>query len=211
MTMISNLSIDQNNYYQPETQDSQESQLAEFLREHSEVEMSVPVMIGVLATSHFQLRGLQALLLNLAVASLSRQIFTKLKKPSSDSVQAHSINGNNGNNGNNDKTTKLAEMLPMQMPLPAGYAIIHSVPGRIRLRIERLSKEIAFAKRLERLLGADDYVIDVRINRVAASVRIYYQTGVLSDLDLSLRLMDIIHRAESDEYSETSFPQPVAS
>ena len=204
MTMISNLSIDQNNYYQPETQDSQESQLAEFLREHTEVEMSVPVMIGVLATSHFQLRGLQALLLNLAVASLSRQIFTKLKKPSSDSAQAHSINGNNGNNGNNGKTAQPMEIQP-------GYTIVHSVPGRIRLRIERLSKEIAFAKRLERLLGADDHVLDVRINRVAASVRIYYQTGVLSDLDLSLRLLNIINMAESEQTAETSSPQPVAS
>ena len=59
------------------------------------------------------------------------------------------------------------------------------------------------------MLGADDHLLDVRINRVAASVRIYYQTGVLSDLDLSLRLVDIIHRAESEQSSETSSPQPV--
>jgi hypothetical protein len=193
--MTSNVSSDQNNHQLAETS---ESQVAEFLREHSEVEMSVPVMIGVLATSHFQMRGLQALLLNLAVASLSRQIFTKLKQPSSQSAQANSTNGKNG------KTAQPIQMEP-------GYAIIHSVPGRIRLRIERLSNEPSFAKRLERLIIADDHVIDVQINPAAASVRIYYQPGVLSDLDLSLRLMNAINRAESEEYSETPSPKPLQS
>jgi hypothetical protein len=193
--MTYNVSINQNNYQPAETS---ESQIAEFLREHSEVEMSVPVMIGVLATSHFQMRGLQALLLNLAVASLSRQIFTKLKQPASESAQANSTNGKNG------KTAQPIQMGP-------GYAIVHSVPGRIRLRIERLSNKPSFAKRLEQLIIADDHVIDVRINPAAASVRIYYQTGVLSDLDLSLRLMNIINKAESEEYSETSAPKPVQS
>ena len=50
-----------------------------FLRDHNEVEMILPVIIGVLVTSRFQLRGTNALLVNLAVASVSRQIFTNLK------------------------------------------------------------------------------------------------------------------------------------
>jgi hypothetical protein len=189
---------DSTNLISNQSRETSESQIAEFLQEHSEVEMSVPVMIGVWATSYFQLRGLQALLLNLAVASLSRQIFSKLKQPTPVLVQTSLSNGNNG------KTAQPTEIQP-------GYAIVHSVPGRVRLRIERLSKEASFAKRLERLLGADDHVLDVRINPVAASVRIYYQTGVLSDLDLSLRLLNIINMAESEPSSETPSPQPVAS
>ena len=190
--MTSNVSINPNNHQPGETS---ESQIAEFLREHSEVEMSVPVMIGVLATSHFQLRGLQALLVNLAVASLSRQIFTKLKQPSPASAQAISPNG---------KTAQPIEMSP-------GYTIVHSVPGRIRLRIERVSKEPSFARRLERLICSDDHVADVRINPAAASVRIYYQPGGLSEQDLGLRLMNIISRAESEESSATPSTSPVQS
>ena len=100
-------------------------------------------------------------------------------------------------------------MGPIQMP--PGYAIVHSVPGRIRLRIERVSNEPSFARRLERLIGADDHVLDVRINPAAASVRIYYQPGGLSELDLGLRLMNIINRAESEESSETRSTTPLQS
>ena len=75
----------------------------------------------------------------------------------------------------------------------------------------KLSKEPSFARRLERLISADDHVADVRINPAAASVRIYYQPGGLSELDLGLRLMNIINRAESEESSETPSTTPLQS
>ena len=58
-----------------------EMQIAEFLQEHREIETILPVVIGVIVTTRFQLRGANALLVNLLVASVSRQLLTNLKKP----------------------------------------------------------------------------------------------------------------------------------
>ncbi len=56
------------------------AQVRTFLKEHGEIEMILPVVIGVFVTSRFQLRGANALLANLLVASLARQIFIHLKQ-----------------------------------------------------------------------------------------------------------------------------------
>ena len=56
------------------------SQVGSFLREHGEVETILPVVIGLFVTSRFQLRGANALLVNLLVASVVRQVFTQLKE-----------------------------------------------------------------------------------------------------------------------------------
>ncbi|HHP7230848.1 MAG TPA: metal ABC transporter ATPase, partial [Xenococcaceae cyanobacterium] len=47
------------------------AQVGAFLREHGEIETILPVAIGVLVTSQFKLRGANALLVNLLVASLT--------------------------------------------------------------------------------------------------------------------------------------------
>lgn len=155
-----------------------EEELVHFLKEHNEVEMILPVMIGVLVTSRFQLRGTNALLVNLAVASISRQIFTNLKKTTPSAPTA---------------TTVTPETEPSSK-----YTIIHAVPGRIRLRIPLLKEDQDFATRLQRLLDEDDPVIHVRINRAAASVVIGYNAQGLSDLELGLRLISIMNKAEGE-------------
>jgi hypothetical protein len=69
------------------------------------------------------------------------------------------------------------------------------------LRVPQLAKDRVFAQRLEELLADDENVLDVRINRDAASVAIKYQTEELSEIELGWRLMNILNRAESEERS----------
>jgi hypothetical protein len=160
----------------------QKDQLSVFLQEHEEVELVVPVLLGLFITSRLQLRGANALLVNLGVASVFRQVFKQLKKPGANGVQTTPASSSNmPGNG----MTSLGE----------GITIVHSVPGRLRLKVEQIIEDRVFAKRLERLLNNDDHVIQVRVNRSAASVTINYEQGNLSDLDLGLRLMSILQEA----------------
>jgi Heavy metal associated domain 2 len=157
-------------------------QVAGFLKEHEELEMVIPVLFGLFVTSRLQLRGANALLVNLAVASLFRQMFKQLKNtPFMTAVTAPETPQN--------ATSSL---------LGDGVAIVHSVPGRIRLRIDQLTTDANFAKRLERLLINDECVISVRINRAAASLVINYESGNLSDLDLGLKLMSALNSARQE-------------
>lgn len=167
-----------------------ESQIGTFLQEHSEVEMVLPVVLGLFATSRLQLRGANALLANLLIASLTRQVIMQLKKQAPTSVTVV------------EETSGFSDQTPTNNL--AGYSIVHSVPGRVRLRIPRLVNDQAFAQRLERLLLADEYVISVRINRAAASLVINYAAEGLSDWELGLRLMNIINGAEAEVQPEVN-------
>lgn len=160
---------------------STEATIRDFLQEHNEVEMILPVIVGLFVTSRFQLRGVNALLVNLAVASILRQVFRQLKNPESLSAQPQTTA--------TTKTTSIQEQR---------YTIVHSVPGRIRLRVNNLDTDIAFASRLERLLNEEELVTSARLNRSANSVVINYQAVDLSDLDLGLRLMSILNAAEAE-------------
>ena len=168
------------------------TQISAFLKEHGEIEMILPVVIGVFVTSRFQLRGANALLVNLLIASLGRQLFIQLKKEQPSAV----IEGNNSNNSNNSNSTG-EEMGASESDLQ-GYTIAHAVPGRVRLKMPQLAIDADFARRLKQALDADEYVNRVRINRPAASVAINYHNQGLSDWELGLRLMNIVNTVREE-------------
>ncbi len=160
------------------------SQLKAFFKEHGEIEMILPVLIGVFVTSRFQLRGANALLVNLLIASLGRQLFIQLKKEPPSAV----IESNNSDNSNSTGEEMGVSNSDLQ-----GYTIVHTVPGRVRLKMPQLAIDADFARRLQQALDADEYVNRVRINRPATSVVINYNNQGLSDWELGLRLMNIIN------------------
>ncbi len=188
MTAIS--STNNLNHLSPE---DQTAHLRAFLREHGEIETILPVAIGVFVTSRFQLRGANALLVNLLVASVARQIFTHLKQEKSSVV----TESNNHHNSPVEKINVSDTNLQ-------GYTIAHAVPGRVRLRMPQLAVDGDFAHRLHQALKADEYVENVRINRTAASIAINYDNQGLSDWELGMRLMGIVnHIRQEHQVSQT--------
>ena len=189
MTMTATTSI--GNLSNLPSEDATTQQLGEFLREHGEIEMIIPVAIGVFVTSQFKLRGANALLVNLLVASLARQLFTQLKQEPSQVVTE-----NNNSSSTGESETNLQ-----------GYTIAHAVPGRVRLRMPQLAIDADFARRLQEALKADEYVNQVRVNRAAASIAINYNNQGLSDWELGLRLMGIVNTVGE----ENQVPQPISN
>ena len=162
------------------------SQVGAFLKEHGEIEMILPVAIGVLLTSRLQLRGANALLANLLIASILRQLFTQLKQETPPTLPETS-----------NSSSTVADSEAAQTNLD-GYAIAHAVPGRVRLKMPQLAIDGDFAHRLQQALSADEYVKKIRINRPAASIAINYNNQGLSDWELGLRLMNIINTVRQD-------------
>ncbi len=72
--------------------------------------------------------------------------------------------------------------------------IIHHLPGRVRLRIHRLSYDRPFAGRFQHLLKAANKVETVRLNHWAASVVITYNPE--NKLDIEEYIVDIIEKAD---------------
>jgi hypothetical protein len=159
------------------------SQLGKLLEDYGEIAAILPVLTGLLVTTQLRLRGAGALVVNIAIAAVTRQVIVELKK------QAGCIT---------------PESAPAAEPQTANgddeeYTIVHSVPGRIRLRIPRLQTEPAFAKRLEQLLLTQDIVLGVRVNRAASSIAIRYDGANLTELELGIRLLQILEQAEQDD------------
>ena len=161
------------------------SQLGHLLEEYGEIAAILPVLTGLLVTTQLRLRGASALVVNIAIAALTRQAIVQLKKQAGYSTSAPALAAANGTTA----TTATEE---------EDYTIVHSVPDRIRLRIPRLRTEPAFAKRLEKLLLTQDIVLGVRVNHAASSVAIRYDGTNLTDLDLGMRLLQILEQAEQD-------------
>ncbi|BAZ38066.1 hypothetical protein NIES4101_40010 [Calothrix sp. NIES-4101] len=80
-----------------------------------------------------------------------------------------------------DKTNAVSQVSELKsQPAKINYSIVHSIPGRIRFHIPRLSKDKAYARRLERLLKTEAHVNNVRVNCDAASVAIAFQPPSLN-------------------------------
>ena len=174
-----------------------ETRIADFLLEHGEIEAILPVVVGIIVTSRFQLKGAQALLANLIIASLFRQILTHLKK------QSHLVTPETENISDSAENYTENNFDPE-------YTIVHSIPGRIRLRISRLATDADFSQRLEQILSEEEQIINIRMNRAAASITINYTTQGTSDWELGMRLMNLIDSALNPETPANS-PATTAS
>lgn len=161
------------------------SQLGNLLEEYGEIAAILPVLAGLLVTTQLRLRGGSALVVNIGIAAVTRQAIVQLKKQAGHAASTPALVAANGNGG----------AAPVE---EEDYTIVHSVPGRIRLRIPRLRDEPAFGKRLEKLLLTQDIVLGVRVNRAASSIAIRYDGTNLTELDLGMRLLQILEQAERD-------------
>ncbi|MEA5572080.1 HMA2 domain-containing protein [Calothrix sp. UHCC 0171] len=80
-----------------------------------------------------------------------------------------------------DKINAVSQVSGLKpQPTKINYSIVHSIPGRIRFHIPRLTKDKAYARRLERLLKTEAHVNNVRVNCDAASVAIAFQPHSLN-------------------------------
>ncbi len=165
-------------------------QLGGFLQAHNEIEFILPPLVGMMITNRFQLRGATALLVNLTVAGFVREIIEQLKE------QKVTVTGPVVDT---EATTISQSVTPVSSEDSPAYTIVHSTPGRIRLRMPRIASEPDYSKRLEQLLNADSHVLKVRVNTAAASIVIQYQAEGMSDWELGMLLMSIIQKADSDE------------
>ncbi|WP_202804403.1 heavy metal translocating P-type ATPase [Baaleninema simplex] len=87
------------------------------------------------------------------------------------------------------------------------YAIVHSTPGRLRLRVPRLACDSHYLHRLQVLLEADECVARVRIKAAAMSVSVNYHTDRVSDDRMRFYTIGLIQLAAT---AITPAPSPNA-
>lgn len=176
---------------QPTTAVDSKSQLGHWLEEYGEIATILPVLVGILVTTQLRLRGGNALLVNIAIAAITRQAVAQLKKQAGYPTASPAIAGNGADLTAIGAAAPVAEV--------EDYTIVHSVPGRIRLRISRLLHDAIYARRVEAQLLSEDIVLSVRVNRAASSLIIHYDGTDLSDLELGMRLLHVLEQLEDED------------
>ncbi len=75
------------------------------------------------------------------------------------------------------------------------YQIVHISLGRFRIKIPRLSRDLEYANQLNWLIGSLDFVTSIRINQIAESLIIHYQTTLVSSTVAQESLLKAIEQA----------------
>lgn len=72
------------------------------------------------------------------------------------------------------------------------FSVIHTIRGRVRLRVPRLRYDADYADRLHTLLTSDPLVTSVRIKSAAASLVVTYKSSAVTDSKMRSRLSCLI-------------------
>ncbi len=75
------------------------------------------------------------------------------------------------------------------------YEIVHRIPGRLRVRVPRLSQDQAYACRLNWFIETLHFVISVRLNPLVDSIVIYYETHTVSEEDVQKAFVAALEQA----------------
>lgn len=81
------------------------------------------------------------------------------------------------------------------LPQKITYSVAHAIPGRIRFRIPRLVRDSEYANKLKLVIESDPRTTKVCVNSTAASIVINYKTGVISDAQMRMHLVNLIQTA----------------
>lgn len=90
------------------------------------------------------------------------------------------------------------------------YSIAHAIPGRIRFRIPRVSKDAEYAKKLKLAIESKIKNAQVRINSTASSVVINYPTDLMSEKQMRSHLVNLIQTAPNIALPKKSSVKTIA-
>ena len=153
----------------------------------------IPPLVGLAIARSLQVSGWKSILTYILAAGVTREVI--------DQVTGKSEEAENVKLSTAQKvsTIEVAEekILPILTAIETDYEIVHQIPGRIRLRVPKISRdrdsdyrrsravpakaESNYAQELKHLLKQDNRIIDIRINNNSSSVVILYAREALSD------------------------------
>ncbi|GAB1544576.1 heavy metal translocating P-type ATPase [Scytonema sp. NUACC21] len=91
------------------------------------------------------------------------------------------------------------------------HSVVHTVPGRVRLRVPRLRYDKDYAQRLQVLLEADSQVTSVRIKPAASSLTVTYKATQATDAKIRGHLSYLIQAASEVVVLKPSTLKPADS
>ncbi|HBL13243.1 MAG TPA: hypothetical protein DD379_17960 [Cyanobacteria bacterium UBA11162] len=174
---------------QPTTPLTVEKTIPTILRESALLQLLICMGIAQGITRTFRLQGAWIIVANLMVGSGMRWLVDELETATPSTELASDLVQENLTTD-----TQFPEGSAISPPetLAVACQIIHTISGRIRLRVPRIAKDSNYTAHLEKLITQESQVTHVRINRKTASIAIEYQPGKMADSQMRSHLVNLI-------------------
>ncbi|WP_017316494.1 hypothetical protein [Mastigocladopsis repens] len=91
------------------------------------------------------------------------------------------------------------------------YSMTHALPTRVGFCVPRISHDPGYMQRLQALLAYEPWVIIQEVNRMAGSIVITYESGIMSDSEMRLYLASLIQSASNVEQTKPATQKPIAN
>ena len=143
----------------------------------------VPPLVGLGVARGLQVSGWKSILTYILAAGVTREVIDQVTGESEEVKLSPAKQAS---------TSEIvaAEISTLLRAIETDYEIVHQTPGRIRLRVPRISRDYdarstkgdrTYAQELKRLLEQDNRIIDVRLKINSGSVVILYSPEALSE------------------------------
>ncbi len=151
---------------------------------------AVPLLIGVAITRQFNLHGWRAILVYILAASTTREVIDQLE-PETFSLLSGPVDIAQNSNGNKPSPQADQITLPVRVA-PSAFQVVHTIPGRLRLRIPTLAENPYYARQLRQRLESDERIQTLRLNPAAASVTVKYDVDRFTEADIHTCLSELV-------------------
>lgn len=157
----------------------------------------IPLAVGMAITSVMGLKGLMAMPVYLIAEGTTREIIKRVETGWSGSEKE-----------SNSATDNQDTLATVTLQAEISYSIVHAVPGRIRFRLPKISKNPEYLNQLTTLLATERRITAVRVNADASSIAISYETGCWSEDEAQQHFIHLIQTAPT---AQVSLPQTSSS
>ncbi len=130
----------------------------------------IPPLVGLAIARGLQVSGWKSILTYILATGLTREVITQAtgeeSMKSSPAIPKASLSSTE---------IIVEEISSLLIALETDFEVVHHIPGRIRLRIPRISRDHKYGEELKQLLEQDERVTQVKLKPNSASVVILYQ------------------------------------
>ncbi|MEB3338538.1 MAG: heavy metal translocating P-type ATPase [Leptolyngbyaceae bacterium] len=158
----------------------------------------VPLAAGILVTRGLGVTGFMAFPVYLVAESMTSQVMKQLEsqlQPLLESEVSEEVVNQPNNQEFQGKSGRAGEHAVEVRP-KISYQVVHTIPGRIRVRVPALALLPDYGHKLTLMAEADDRVTQIRINSIAQSVTIHYAPDHIPTDEIRSYLSHLLQSAQ---------------
>ncbi len=145
--------------------------------DYSRLFAAIPPLVGIALARSLQVSGWKSILAYILAAGVTREIIDQLIGESEEELEKVELSP-----AKEVLATEVVgeEISTILAAIETDYEIVHQIPGRIRLRVSRISSDLSYAQKLQQSLQQNKIITDIRLKINSSSVVIFYDSEALA-------------------------------